>query len=98
PRDSGAFPTRRSSDLGMAINEGKLLQRATVDLLQTPQRLTSGEDTGYGLGWDLETVMLTGAPARAAGHNGATLGGMVATLLTFRSEEHTSELQSRENL
>ena len=41
---------------GMAINSGKLLQPATVQLLQTSQRLASGEETGYGLGWDLETV------------------------------------------
>ena len=41
---------------GMAINSGKLLQPATVQLLQTSQRLPSGEETGYGLGWDLETA------------------------------------------
>ena len=46
---------------GMAINSGTLLQPATVQLLQTSQRLASGEETGYGLGWDLETVALAGA-------------------------------------
>ena len=35
---------------GMAINSGKLLQPATVQLFQTSQRLPSGEETGYGLG------------------------------------------------
>ena len=45
---------------GMAINSGKLLQPATVQLLQTSQRLPSGQETGYGLGWDLETVALAG--------------------------------------
>jgi serine beta-lactamase-like protein LACTB, mitochondrial len=73
---------------GMAINSGKLLQPATVQLLQTPQRLTSGKDsgkeTGYGLGWDLETVTLAGAQTREAGHDGETLGGKAASLLTFR--------------
>jgi serine beta-lactamase-like protein LACTB, mitochondrial len=68
---------------GMAINSGKLLQRATVQLLQTPQRLPSGEETGYGLGWDLETVTLAGQQTRAAGHDGASLGGMVASFITF---------------
>ena len=68
---------------GMAINSGKLLQPATVKLLQTPQRLASGEDTGYGLGWDLETVALAGKQAQAIGHDGDTLGGMVASLMTF---------------
>jgi serine beta-lactamase-like protein LACTB, mitochondrial len=68
---------------GMAINSGTLLQRATVELLQTPQRLASGQETGYGLGWDLETVRLGGAQTRWAGHEGTTLGGMVASLMTF---------------
>ena len=33
---------------GMAIESGKLLQPATVQTLQTSQRLASGEETGYG--------------------------------------------------
>ena len=69
---------------GLAINSGNLLQPATVDLLQMSQRLPSGQETGYGLGWDLETVTLAGEPARVAGHDGDALGGMVASLMTFR--------------
>ena len=64
----------------MAINSGKLLQPATVQSLQTSQRLTSGEETGYGLGWDLETVPLSGKQARLVGHGGDILarnGGVV---------------------
>jgi serine beta-lactamase-like protein LACTB, mitochondrial len=68
---------------GMAINSGKLLQPATVQLLQTSQRLVSGQETGYGLGWDLETVALAGEQTRLAGHDGESLGGMVASLMTF---------------
>jgi serine beta-lactamase-like protein LACTB, mitochondrial len=68
---------------GMAINSGKLLQPATARLLQTPQRLASGEETGYGLGWDLDSVALAGRQTRLAGHNGDSLGGMVASLMTF---------------
>jgi CubicO group peptidase (beta-lactamase class C family) len=68
---------------GMAIHSGKLLQPATVESLQTSQRLPSGEETGYGLGWDLETVTLAGKPTRVIGHNGDSLGGMVASLMTF---------------
>ena len=67
----------------MAVNSGKLLQRATVQSLQTSQRLPSGEETGYGLGWDLETVTLAGQQTRTAGHDGDVLGGRVASLLTF---------------
>jgi CubicO group peptidase (beta-lactamase class C family) len=68
---------------GMAIDSGKLLQPATVELLQTPQRLSSGEETGYGLGWDLETVELAGEQTRGVGHDGEVMGGMVVSFLTF---------------
>lgn len=68
---------------GMAINSGKLLQPATVQLLQTPQRLASGQETGYGLGWDLETVALAGEQTRLAGHDGELRDGMVASFMTF---------------
>lgn len=69
---------------GMAIGSGSLLQPGTVQLLQSPQRLASGEETGYGLGWDLETVMLDGQQARIIGHDGESLGGMVASLMIVR--------------
>jgi len=68
---------------GLAINRGTLLQPTTVQLLQAPQRLASGEETGYGLGWDLETVALAGGQTRCVGHHGTSLGGMVASLMTF---------------
>jgi CubicO group peptidase (beta-lactamase class C family) len=69
---------------GMAINSGRLLRATTVELLQTSQRLPSGEETGYGLGWDLETVTLAGEQTRVIGHNGEVLGGMVGSLITAR--------------
>jgi CubicO group peptidase (beta-lactamase class C family) len=69
---------------GMAINSGRLLQPATVQLFQTSQRLPSGQDTGYGLGWDLEDVTLAGRHAVAVGHDGESLGGPVASLMIFR--------------
>lgn len=69
---------------GMAVNRGRLLRPATVQLFQTSQHLPSGQETGYGLGWDLEDVTLAGRPARLAGHDGEALGGMVASLMTFR--------------
>ena len=70
--------------LGLAMNAGTLLQPVTVETLQTSQRLVSGEETGYGLGWDLETVTLAGEQTRAVGHDGDLLGGMVASLMMFR--------------
>ena len=68
---------------GMAINSGKLLQPATVELLQTSERLASGEETGYGLGWHVKTVTLAGKQTRVIGHDGDSLGGMVASLMTL---------------
>jgi serine beta-lactamase-like protein LACTB len=68
---------------GMAINSGRLLQPATVQLLQAPQRLTSGQETGYGLGWDLENVDVAGKPARTVGHDGESLGGMTTSLMNI---------------
>jgi CubicO group peptidase (beta-lactamase class C family) len=69
---------------GMAIDNGTLLQAATVKLLQAPQRLSSGQQTGYGLGWDLETVTLAGQPTGVVGHHGDVLGGPVASLMMIR--------------
>jgi CubicO group peptidase (beta-lactamase class C family) len=69
---------------GMAIDSGKLLQPATLKELQTSQRVTSGEETGYGLGWDLEPASIAGQQVQVAGHDGKVLGGTVASLLTFR--------------
>jgi serine beta-lactamase-like protein LACTB len=72
---------------GMAINRGKLLRPQTVQMLQTPQRLTSGKSSGqqtsYGLGWDLKTVTLAGQQVQAAGHNGHFWVYEVTSLLTF---------------
>ena len=68
---------------GMAVNGGKLLQPATVKLFQTSQRLASGEELGYGLGWDLETVSLGGASTIAIGHDSEFVMGGSASLMTF---------------
>ena len=82
---AGAFLST-PSDLvrfGMAINGGKLLQAATVKVLQSPQRLASGEETGYALGWDLETVPIAGQPTRMVGHNSEFTVGSTTSLMTF---------------
>ena len=68
---------------GFGAQGGTLLQPATVQLLQTSQRLPSGQETGYGLGWDLETVALAGEQTRVIGHDGESMGGMVASFVTF---------------
>jgi CubicO group peptidase (beta-lactamase class C family) len=80
----------------MAINSGKLLQPATVQLLQTSQRAASGQETGYGLGWDLETVSVAGKEAHTVGHDGETLGGMAATFMTI--PEHGIVVSAMSNI
>ena len=82
---AGAFLST-PSDLvrfGMAFNSGKLLQPATVKILQTPQRLSSGEETGYGLGWDLASASLAGEPTTMVGHDGEFFMGGSTSLATY---------------
>lgn len=83
---AGAF-LATPSDLvrfGMAINTGKLLKPDTVQRLQTSERLRSGEETGYGLGWDLETIKIADQDTQTVGHDGELLGGRVASLMIIR--------------
>jgi CubicO group peptidase (beta-lactamase class C family) len=79
---AGAFLST-PSDL-VRFDVRKLLQPATIQLLQTPQRLASGKETGYGLGWDLETLSLGGQPTRMAGHGSKEdFIGAATNLMTF---------------
>lgn len=82
---AGAFLST-PSDLvrfGIAMIDGKLLQRSTVRMLQTPQQLVSGEDTDYGLGWMIETLPLAGEPALLANHASRSLLGASTSFMTF---------------
>jgi Beta-lactamase len=49
----------------------------------TSQRLASGEETGYGLGWDLETVSLAAESTTMVGHDGEFFIGGSTSLMTF---------------
>jgi CubicO group peptidase (beta-lactamase class C family) len=79
---------------GMAVNSGKLLRHATVQTLQTSQRLVTGKETGYGLGWELETVAFAGQRARVGGHSGDVLGGNVSSLVTLPEQKVTVSVMS----
>lgn len=83
---AGAFLST-PSDLvrfGLAVGGGTLLEAATVEKLQTPQRLMSGEQTDYGLGWAIENVSLAGRTTRMAGHGTkADFIGGTTSLMTF---------------
>jgi CubicO group peptidase (beta-lactamase class C family) len=82
---AGAFLST-PSDLvrfGMTLTDGKLLQAATVRRLQRPQQLASGEETGYGLGWMLDSVELAGERVRLVSHASRTIEGASTSFLTF---------------
>ena len=68
---------------GFGAQDRALLKPGTVQLLQTSQRLSSGQETGYGLGWNIETVEFAGAQTTTVGHDGDVLGGPAASLITF---------------
>ncbi len=68
----------------MALKGGTLLKPETVQLLQAAQKLSAGPEAGYGLGWDLEDVTLSGKPRQSVGHDGELLGGIAGSLMTFR--------------
>jgi serine beta-lactamase-like protein LACTB len=69
---------------GLAVGGGRLLSKATVDQLQESQRLTSGQETHHGLGFDLLTVNTGGGPVPVFARDGESRAGKVATLLVFR--------------
>lgn len=78
----------------MAIDGGRLLRPETVRRLQTSERLPSGDATGYGLGWDLETVTIDGRETTTIGHDGDLLGGTAATLITVPAHGITVAITS----
>ena len=82
---AGAFLSTPSDMVrfGLAMVNGTLLQSATVTRLQTPQQLASGAETGYGLGWTVETIEVNGEPTRLHGHSSRTLLGASAWIMTF---------------
>ena len=66
-----------------ALTGGTFLQAATIDALQSPQTLASGESTAYGLGWMLESVDLAGGQTRVVGHASRTIEGASTSFLIF---------------
>lgn len=67
----------------VAMQRGALVRPDTVARLQAPVHLSSGQPTGFGLGWDLGTVTLAGTSTRLVGRRGTVLGGLVASLATY---------------
>ncbi len=66
---------------GLASLDGRLLRPETLDLLQTPLELESGESTEYGLGWFVPSAPL-GPEVKMTvfGHSGPSVGGFTSLL------------------
>jgi CubicO group peptidase (beta-lactamase class C family) len=81
---AGAFFSTPSdlARFGSAMLKPGLLAPETIALLQTPLHLASGASTDFALGWKVERVQLSGAPARMVAHR-ATPNGSTVALLTF---------------
>lgn len=81
---ASAFLSTPSDLVRFGLGVSAKLLPSTLELLQTPQSLTSGERTEYGLGWELGTVQLAGKPSRMPGHGSkADFIGGTAYLMTL---------------
>src|SRR5690606_39998706 len=98
PLDLLSFPTRRSSDL--AARRGRTARRCgPAQTTRAVDRLVVRDEhvVGHGVVLVLAQLTLEASPALARGRDREALLAAVRVLVP-RSEEHTSELQSRENL
>lgn len=66
---------------GFANMYATYLNPETVEILQTSQKLNSGEDSGYGIGWFVRKD-----PVLMIGHGGGSIGG-ITTFATFPEQE-----------
>src|SRR5690606_41880012 len=83
-----SFPTRRSSDLQLAAGKPLILRRGNRRRSDRVRPARASRKAKGGTGQQGRTLQYTGSGDRD--------GGVVVA--GVRSEEHTSELQSRENL
>ena len=75
--------TEDLAKFGQAMLDAKILKRATVDSLWTPQHTTDGKATMYGMGWFVRTDS-TGR--RSVSHGGGSVGG-TAQLVIYPEEK-----------
>src|SRR5690606_41857147 len=91
PRDLRAFPTRRSSDLHDGRPRGGRRRVVRVAALVAALAVVAGGGVAAERAHKVVTLDVDGQVVQVT-----SFAGSVSGLL--RSEEHTSELQSRENL
>src|SRR5690606_40789567 len=91
-------PTRRSSDLAAPGRTSPTPRRFPCPCRRRPPRCPSGEAPGFTPTLDIVDAATAQIGVLAvAAHVGAEMPAAHALGLAGRSEEHTSELQSREN-
>jgi CubicO group peptidase (beta-lactamase class C family) len=80
---AGAYLSTPSdlAHFGSAMLKPGFLTADTIDLLQTPLRLESGESTDFALGWKVERVQLNGESTRMVAHRARPMGGTAALLM-----------------
>src|SRR5690606_42100182 len=102
PRDLPSFPTRRSSDLDIWVKGKPGINAAEVEaelrgVMRSIRKLSPGEKDDFALNRN-DIVAQQLEPIFAMVNFAGWVIGLFSILVGgFRSEEHTSELQSREN-
>src|SRR5690606_42005836 len=93
PRAQHSFPTRRSSDLGRSTEDGiqTFNQTFSNPAQQSDRRINDGYEDGKNVNIQLDYTL-------PFSENHRLEAGYRTSIRMDRSEEHTSELQSRENL
>jgi serine beta-lactamase-like protein LACTB len=66
---------------GVALADGRLVSRQKAGMMFTSQRTTTGEETGYGLGFELQPSPL----GLFVGHTGAVAGGTAGLLIHVKT-------------
>jgi CubicO group peptidase (beta-lactamase class C family) len=74
---------------GFAHLEPGFLKEETLEVLFTPQRTASGEETGYGIGWNIGR---DDRGYRTTGHGGGSVGG-TSRLLMYPDEKVVVAIQ-----
>jgi CubicO group peptidase (beta-lactamase class C family) len=67
--------------LGSAMLKPGLLKADTIAIFQTPLKLTSGDSTGFALGWKVDSIPLAGAQVRVVRHRASLIAGAVSLYL-----------------
>src|SRR5690606_39293106 len=97
-RDIQSFPTRRSSDLNGLLGEKylKIVPGGGLNYLKRGDQIGNTQSTMEIE--DLVSKFVTGGAGDSAAKKDSNGSSDAETVEFTRSEEHTSELQSRENL